>query len=191
MRPANVRRTLLRISALAVFATSALAARAQAQIIDVAAQDGKGLFRDVHTGYLWMDLRTFYGMSLTQQLTQLLPGFRQAALDEVIELTTVSMSAPSSGWEYYFAVAGGADTQNREILWGNASNGSGNEWYWAYDNDTQWSHYQFDEPGGEPDLGLWAVNTDGVVVATPEPASLALMATGLIGVVGVARRRKA
>lgn len=43
--------------------------------------------------------------------------------------------------------------------------------------------------GGGYDLGFEEFSTSGVV-ATPEPASLALVATGLLGIGGVVRRRR-
>lgn len=47
------------------------------------------------------------------------------------------------------------------------------------------------DPNGTDALSVDDVEIGNVVVATPEPASLVLLATGLIGIAGVARRKHA
>jgi subtilisin-like proprotein convertase family protein len=54
-----------------------------------------------------------------------------------------------------------------------------------------WGLYVFDDVGGDVGqvAGGWSI-TFGPTTTTPEPASIALMATGLVALAGVARRRR-
>lgn len=130
-------------------------------------------------------------------------------------------TSPSGGISQHFVSAAGSDSDGDGIYhyladwnpmdlfvsagvdyWFSVANGSGSSWTWANGLFPTVGSEQYDAavstgvgPNGGPHFGPWEsiVDTDFAfrINAVPAPAPLWLFAVGLIGLMGVARRKKA
>ena len=170
-------------------AIAASALPASGQITDLPAVDGVGRFLDTRTGYVWLDFTPYYSMTYADQIAHLLPGFQPATLPQVEQLTQLSMPLTDpSAFDYYYDVVGASNTWERRIIWGNFDAVGTNGWYYAYFDQPEWSWYIPGDQGAYPDLGIWAVDVNASTV--PEPTTIALLGTGLVGVLSAARRKR-
>jgi len=167
---------------------------ARATIIDVADSGGYGYFMDTDTGYTWLDMDNFFGMSYNQMVTVATSlGFTVATSTEVSQLLG-SLPLTGGEWSSYSSVMGSAPSRN--LIWGAYDIGSTTThgWQYAYDYDTSW-HYGsgsndviYNVGTVHADLNIWAYSTS-FSASVPETTSLLLMALGLIGL-GVSVRKK-
>ena len=96
--------------------------------------------------------------------------------------------AVTPGTQYFLAFTAGGELQGMNV-YGTAGNvyADGSFLYQNYNGGIDTSPYLNGYPDEDTSFREFASTA---VVATPEPAGMVLMATGLIGVVGVARRRR-
>jgi len=204
MMAKDIRRILLAsLISLIVFIPSV----GKAAIIDLPETGGYGLFQDSDTGYIWLDLDNFYGLSFYEMeliVTNL--GFTVATKSDV---ETLLSNDPLDGtfatWSYYANIMGSAP--NRNLIWGAYEDGRDPLYSYvsASENQNQWQFaihtcaFRSDVANegstteeGEPlfitDMNIWAHSlTD---IAVPIPATMYLFASGLLGLSGVAMRDK-
>jgi opacity protein-like surface antigen len=175
------------------------AANAQALIIDLPDVGGQGFFKDLSTGFVWMDVDNFFGMSYTEINNSLLSSvFHIASLTEINQL---KLSAPANPSLYalHASIMGGSSSRN--LLWGyyDDDGASGNGGGWNY----KWGSNPYSQPTNvwlTPigsgtnvvylDLGGWVVDsTLPEAPPVPEPMTLALLASGLASSVLVRKRK--
>jgi hypothetical protein len=176
-------------------ASLALCASAQAALVSTSATT----FMDTNTGYSWLNLGQFYGMSFTQMQTALPTGYSVATEAQAKTLTDAAPAIPGN----YFADAAvmgvpSPTPLNRDLIWG--FYGDGSTWLWKFSGDTNWQSNAANASGwtnnnytltvdNYADLGVFAVDTHANAV--PEPDTYALMLAGLAGLAALRRRRSA
>lgn len=188
----SLKRTLFALAFSGLMAPAA----ASAQVTNYGNIAGLTTFQDVNTGFVWLDLNNFFNQSPNQMLgTANAAGFTLANFAQVQQLWS---GLPLNGgqWSSYAAVMGSAP--NRSLMWGMYDAGSTNTQStgYAFNTDLQWNQFvvagnwsQTANAGRpEADLNLWAYQQ--VVTTTPEPASMVLLASGLVGIAIVRRRRR-
>lgn len=187
-----------------------------AAIVDLPDQDGKGYFRDLNTGYTWMDVDNFLGMTYSEiEASIVATDFHIASDDEMQELFT---SAPLSfvkqsstppyfpdshinAFNQYYSIMGGSpwggDPSNPtnsnyfRIIWGMYNINTPNQlsYFTTGPGDYFPSNMGWAGSSGYTSsyaLGAFVVNTTSV----PVPPALLILGSGLIGIVGVRKKFK-
>jgi hypothetical protein len=184
---------LTRVLAVLTLATAVGTSAASAQVANSTDVGGYRTFQDVNTGRVWLDLNNFFGMSANQMfLAAINAGFTVANLGDINQLFS-GLPLGSGQWSSYAPIMGSAP--NRPLIWGaylDANSSAG--WAYAFEGMTFWQIDAGIDPDEVPnqgtadaDMNVWAFQP--AVVATPEPGSLMLLASGLAGLGGFARRR--
>ena len=188
-----------------------LAGTSNAAIVDLPDDAGNGYFRDLNTGYVWMDIDNFLGMTYSEIETSLAgTDFHIASYDEIQELfisapLDFSYSYPSTHittFNEYYDIMGGSgwsgipdDPTNSDwfrIIWGMYdSAGSVNQWscYTTGPGIYNPSNMGWAYSSGYASsyaLGAFVVETTSV----PIPSASYLLISGIVGLATIRRKLK-
>ena len=202
-----------------VFVLFCATVSSNAAIVDLPDVDGRGYFEDLTTGFIWMDVDNFLGMTYSQIETSLSgTDFHIASYDEVQQLlfTSATLSPPwvaSAGnlippashiaaFNEYYDIMGGSgwsgvpsDPTNSNyyrIIWG---------MYDDLDSVNQWFYYATGPGDYNPSNMAWVHSfgyTDSYALgafvvdstSVPIPGAFWLVSSGLMGLLGFKRKQK-
>jgi hypothetical protein len=191
---------------------------ANAAIVDLPDQDNKGYFKDLSTGYTWMDVDNFLGLTYSGIEASILgTDFHIASNDEIQELfasaplpAIMKSSTPPafpathiSTFNEYYNIMGGS------VWGGDPDNPTNTNYYriiWGmYDPSNPFSYYTTGPGDYDPSNMGWifsswlsSTNTSSYALgafvvntaSVPVPPALLLFGSGLIGIVGIRRKFK-
>ena len=167
----------------------------EATIIDIDEVNGVGYFKDISTGYTWMDVDNFHNWSRSE-VNNAIDGtdFQMASYADVITLRTGLGYLDSDAFEfsirliigdpypdYPYSIHGWVSDLESDpnYPWpGYVFIGTGNQVGINYTNAVRWDG-----------MGAWVVNKSSSDTV-PEPTTMLLFGLGLIGALGVIRSKK-
>ncbi|MCP3874026.1 MAG: VPLPA-CTERM sorting domain-containing protein [Desulfobacteraceae bacterium] len=168
-----------------------------AAIVDMDDVDGVGYFKDITTGYVWMDVDNFLEMSLNEVKADLIgTDFHVADRDEMDTLfnsigTVGSSITLTQNFNELFNYIGGHTFPDNKYKYISGSTNekqinSENYRKVIMDSDSPTISFSFSDPDFKMYYhGAWVVNTSSV----PIPGAIWLLGTGLIGLVGLRRKQ--
>ena len=174
--------------------------QAYAMIVNSADVNGFRTFQDSNTNRIWLDVDNFFNLTPNQMISAAsAQGFIFAGKTDVEQLLYSLPLSTSAEWDVYQPIMG--DAPNRNLFWGAYDDGNGPErvgYAYSYREIPGWRFLDSAADGdviqnGDwvdlADMNIWAYRNGGTTNAVPEPATMVLLGTGLVGM--VLRRRKA